>query len=161
MLTYTMTYTTLKDKAREFLAATGLTTEEFDYLLPAFAIAHHDCPPQLPTIRSTQPTKRQQASRASVALEAAAKAPCTPWKTSCCLSWPTRRPIPCKPCRGVNAHKMQPSNGKRDHYSGKKKAHTDKNLLLVNEHTGKVAYLGPTIAGKTHDKKAAAEAQLS
>ena len=45
-------------------------------------------------------------------------------------------------------------------YSGKKKAHTDKNLLLVNETTRKVVYLGPTIAGKTHDKKAADEAAL-
>src|SRR5215510_13946005 len=39
------------------------------------------------------------------------------------------------------------------HYSGKKKAHTDNNLLLVNENTRTVSYLGPTIAGKTHDKK--------
>jgi Helix-turn-helix of DDE superfamily endonuclease/DDE superfamily endonuclease len=49
----------------------------------------------------------------------------------------------------------------KEHYSGKKKAHTDKNLLLVNEHTGKVVYLGPTIAGKTHDKKAADEDQIA
>jgi hypothetical protein len=48
----------------------------------------------------------------------------------------------------------------REHYSGKKKAHTDKNLLLVNEMTGKVAYLGPTVAGKMHDKKAADEAKI-
>jgi len=48
----------------------------------------------------------------------------------------------------------------RSHYSGKKKAHTDKNLLLVNEQTGKVAYLGPTEAGKKHDKNAADEAQV-
>jgi hypothetical protein len=45
----------------------------------------------------------------------------------------------------------------REHYSGKKKTHTDKNILLVNETTTKVVYLGPTIAGKTHDKKAADE----
>ena len=43
----------------------------------------------------------------------------------------------------------------REHYSGKKKAHTDKNILLVNETTSKVVYLGPTEPGKTHDKKAA------
>jgi hypothetical protein len=41
----------------------------------------------------------------------------------------------------------------KGHYSGKKKTHTDKNLLLVNEDTGKVAYLSPTGPGKTHDKK--------
>src|SRR5438034_408280 len=45
-------------------------------------------------------------------------------------------------------------------YSGKKKTHTDKNLVLVNEHTTKVVYLGPTVAGKTHDKKAADAAQI-
>ena len=38
------------------------------------------------------------------------------------------------------------------HDSGKK-THTDKNLLLVNEDTGKGAYLRPTGPGKTHDQK--------
>ncbi len=55
----------------------------------------------------------------------------------------------------------QETTQQRAHYSGKKKAHTDKNLLLVNEHSGKVAYLGPTLSGKTHDKKAADEAALT
>ena len=49
----------------------------------------------------------------------------------------------------------------REHYSGKKKTHTDKNILLVNETTGKVIYLSPTVAGKTHDKKAADEAAIA
>lgn len=55
-------------------------------------------------------------------------------------------------------HRSGPTIG---HYSGKKKTHTDKNLLPVNEHTGKVVYLGPAIAGKTHDKKAADAAQIT
>jgi DDE superfamily endonuclease/Helix-turn-helix of DDE superfamily endonuclease len=46
-------------------------------------------------------------------------------------------------------------------YSGKKKTHTDKNLLLVNENTGKVVYLSPTVEGKKHDKKLADESQIS
>jgi hypothetical protein len=37
----------------------------------------------------------------------------------------------------------------------------DKNILLVNETTSKVVYLGPTVAGKTHDKKAADEAKMT
>lgn len=41
------------------------------------------------------------------------------------------------------------------HYSGKKKTHTDKNLLVVNGQTKRVLYLGPTEPGKTHDKKLA------
>src|SRR5712692_7231945 len=48
----------------------------------------------------------------------------------------------------------------QEHDSGKKKTHTDKNLLLVNEHTDKVVYLGPTVAGKKHDKKAADEGEI-
>ena len=32
--------------------------------------------------------------------------------------------------------------------------------MLVNAHTTKVVYLGPTVAGKTHDKKAADAAQI-
>ena len=47
------------------------------------------------------------------------------------------------------------------HYSGKKKAHTDKNILLVNANTKKVVYLSPTVAGTTHDKKATDDAQLT
>lgn len=47
------------------------------------------------------------------------------------------------------------------HYSGKKKTHTDKNILLVNEHSSKVVYLSATVAGKTHDKKAADEAEIA
>ncbi len=46
-------------------------------------------------------------------------------------------------------------------YSGKKKAHTDKNILLVNEHTKKVVYLSPTVEGKKHDKKATEEAAIA
>ena len=48
----------------------------------------------------------------------------------------------------------------QEQYSGKKKTHTDKNILLVNEHTDKVVSLGPTVAGKKHDKKAADEGEI-
>lgn len=41
------------------------------------------------------------------------------------------------------------------HYSGKKKAHSDKNVVIVQTQTKRVAYLSPTYAGKTHDKKVA------
>ena len=45
-------------------------------------------------------------------------------------------------------------------YSGKKKAHTDKNILLVNENTKKVVYLSATTEGKKHDKKLAEESLI-
>lgn len=49
----------------------------------------------------------------------------------------------------------------KEHYSGKKKAHTDKNLVVVNQNSGKIAYLSPTVAGKKHDKKMADEAEIA
>src|SRR5712692_6443594 len=63
---------------------------------------------------------------------------------------------------GTERRRQRPTNAaqQQEQYSGKKKTHTDKNLLLVNEHTDKVIYLGPTVAGKTHDKQAADQAQI-
>lgn len=46
-------------------------------------------------------------------------------------------------------------------YSGKKKCHTVKNVVVVNETTSKVVYLGPTEPGATHDKTAADQADLT
>jgi hypothetical protein len=43
------------------------------------------------------------------------------------------------------------------YYSGKKKAHTVKNLIVGGLHTRKVNYLSPTYEGKRHDKKIADE----
>jgi hypothetical protein len=40
-----LSYEMLKDKAREFLAATGLRGEEFQQLLPAFKSAYEKCYP--------------------------------------------------------------------------------------------------------------------
>jgi hypothetical protein len=40
-----LTYTTLKVRPREFLAATGLTHEEFLRVLPAFVTAYTTCYP--------------------------------------------------------------------------------------------------------------------
>jgi hypothetical protein len=52
-------------------------------------------------------------------------------------------------------------NKQREKYSGKKKTHTDKNLILVNENTKKVVYLSETVEGKMHDKKLADKSQIS
>ena len=48
----------------------------------------------------------------------------------------------------------------KEQYSGKKKAHTDKNRVLVNGHSQKVVDLSPTQPGKKHDKKLADEAAI-
>ena len=47
------------------------------------------------------------------------------------------------------------------HYSGKKKMHADKNIVLVNTQTQQVSFLGQTLAGSVHDKTAAEHAQIA
>jgi len=63
---------------------------------------------------------------------------------------------------GTERRRQRPHDAAQQtaHYSGKKKAHTDKNLLLVNVHSRKVVYLSPTEGGKKHDKKIADEQAL-
>jgi len=56
--------------------------------------------------------------------------------------------------RPVNEEKQ------REKYSGKRKTHTDKNLLLVNENTRRVVYLSETAEGKMHDKKLADKSRI-
>jgi hypothetical protein len=64
---------------------------------------------------------------------------------------------------GTERRRQRPKNPEKqaDHNSGKKKAHPDKNILLVNAHSQKVVYLGAARAGKTHDKKAADAAEIA
>ena len=47
------------------------------------------------------------------------------------------------------------------HYSGKKKIHTDKNLVVVNVRSKRVGFLSSTYAGKAHDKKIADVEQIA
>ena len=63
---------------------------------------------------------------------------------------------------GTERRRQRPKNPEKQvlHYSGKKKAHSDKNLIIVNRRSGRVGYPGPTHAGKTHDKKMADQEQL-
>ena len=63
---------------------------------------------------------------------------------------------------GTERRRQRPTEASKQtaHYSGKKKAHTEKNVLLINAYTSKVVYLSPTVAGRTHDKKAADDADL-
>jgi hypothetical protein len=58
---------------------------------------------------------------------------------------------------GTERRRQRPKNAEKQalHYSGKKKAHSDKNVVVVNTATRRVGYLSQTYAGKTHDKKIA------
>jgi hypothetical protein len=64
---------------------------------------------------------------------------------------------------GTERRRQRPKDAEKqtEHYSGKKKTHTDKNLLLVNAQTQKVVYLGPTTPGTHHDKKMADEEAIA
>jgi hypothetical protein len=58
---------------------------------------------------------------------------------------------------GTERRRQRPKNPEKQrlHYSGKKKAHSDKNVVVVNARSKRVGYLSGTYAGKTHDKKVA------
>jgi hypothetical protein len=64
---------------------------------------------------------------------------------------------------GTERRRQRPkdSTQQAQHYSGKKKTHSDKNIVIVNRRSKRVGYLGPTRAGKTHDKKMADEEQIT
>ena len=205
-----LNYNQLKDRPRELLAATGLSTEESEQLLPAFETAYRKRYPPEQT-QSGKARQRQAGAGAKAKLASFADKllfilvyqKTNPLQTmhalQFCLSqaqsnyW-IHRLLPVlqqalqqmghAPEReasqvaisalaqeggpdllidGTERRRQRPQDAKeqREHYSGKKKAHTDKNILLVNEHSRKVVYLSPTVAGKTHDKKAADAAQIA
>ena len=56
---------------------------------------------------------------------------------------------------GTERRRQRPKDPEKQalHYSGKKKTHTDKNVVIANTQTKRVGYLSQTYAGKTHDKK--------
>lgn len=64
---------------------------------------------------------------------------------------------------GTDRRRQRPKSPEKQalHYSGKKKTHSDKNLVIVNTQSKRVAYLSPTQGGKTHDKKIADSEQIS
>jgi DDE superfamily endonuclease/Helix-turn-helix of DDE superfamily endonuclease len=63
---------------------------------------------------------------------------------------------------GTERRRQRPKKAEKQklHYSGKKKAHTDKNVLVVSGSSERVLFLSGTYAGKVHDKRVADEAHL-
>jgi len=196
-----LTYSTLQDRPREFLAATSLTHEEFARMLPAFAAAYAVL---YPPDKTWAGKVRQRRSGGG------AKGILSPMQDKLLFILVYQKTNPLQTMHGLQFELSQPQTHywihhllpvlqhalatlgmaperdasrvatsplalegapdgvldgtdaaqQKELYSGKKKTHTDKNLVLVNEHTTKVVYLGPTVAGKTHDKKAADAAQI-
>jgi hypothetical protein len=47
------------------------------------------------------------------------------------------------------------------HYSGNKKAYSDKNVVIMHTRSKRVAIMGPTWPGTTHDKNAADQERIA
>ena len=58
---------------------------------------------------------------------------------------------------GTERRRQRPKDAEKQalHYSGKKKTHTDKNVIISNARTNRVSFLSKTYPGKAHDKKIA------
>lgn len=63
---------------------------------------------------------------------------------------------------GVERRRQRPHDRELQamHYSGKKKAHSDKNIVVVSTQTKRVSFLSPTLPGCVHDKKLADHADI-
>ena len=81
-----------------------------------------------------------------------------PARDASCVAVPplTVEGAPALAIDGTERRRQRPTDAAwhQDHSSGTKPAHTDKPIVVSNEHTGQVVSLGPTIPGKTHDKQA-------
>jgi hypothetical protein len=64
---------------------------------------------------------------------------------------------------GTERRRQRPKNPEkqRRHYSGQKKTHSDKNVVLVEAQRPRIGFLSQTCPGKTHDKKIADQAGIS
>ncbi len=203
-------YVELKEKPREFLAATGLTDEEFQCLLPNFAQAYWELSPPKPKPAKKKKQRKAGGGRKGQLSEIADKLlfvlvyeKTAPLQTLHGLHFGMsqtqagywiHRLLPVlqaalsqmgmKPERNAGrvAESLEAVAGganlsldgterriqrpldeqqQREKYSGKKKTHTEKNLLLINENTRRVVYLSETVEGKKHDKKLAEESRIS
>jgi hypothetical protein len=58
---------------------------------------------------------------------------------------------------GTERRRQRPKSPEKQalHYSGKKKAHTDKNVVIATLPRNRIDFLGKTCVGQTHDKKIA------
>jgi hypothetical protein len=79
--------------------------------------------------------------------------------------WARRQPRGARPrliLDGTERRRQRPKSPEKQalHYSGKKKAHCDKNLVLLDLDSQCLDFVSRTYAGTTHDKKMADQEQL-
>ena len=63
---------------------------------------------------------------------------------------------------GTDRRRSRPKNPEKQalHYTGRRKAHTDKNVLIATRSTKRIAFLSTTEAGTVSDKKVAEQAGI-
>ncbi len=63
---------------------------------------------------------------------------------------------------GTDRRRSRPKNPEKQalHYTGRRKAHTDKNVLIATRSTKRIAFLSATNAGAISDKKLAEQASI-
>jgi len=203
-------YADLTDHPREFLAATGLTREEFERLVPVYRTSYAEQYPVHLTAKGkvrqrqsgggSKGILRQDAERLLFTLVylktnplqtmqglqfGLSQAQANYWihrllpvvraaldqlellperdGAAVATSVLALAGTPDLALDGTERRRQRPQDpaAQKAHDSGKKKAHTAKNIVLINESTHKVVYLGPTEAGAKHDKKAADAAALA
>jgi hypothetical protein len=64
---------------------------------------------------------------------------------------------------GTERRRQRPKDREKQalHYSGKKKTHSDRNVVLLDAPSERIEFLSPTYPGKVHDKKIADEQQIA
>ncbi len=64
---------------------------------------------------------------------------------------------------GTERRRQRPKSPEKQalHYSGKKKIHTDKNVIIATAKKKRISYLSQTYPGKTHDKNVADTENIS
>jgi hypothetical protein len=64
---------------------------------------------------------------------------------------------------GTERRRQRPKNPEKQalYYSGRKKTHSEKNVVIANRKTKRIGYLSQTYAGKTQDKKVVAQERIA
>jgi hypothetical protein len=175
-------YATLKKNPRKLLALTGLTKAEFEEVLPAFREALADRFPEpkreirqrapgggrkptypLQVVQGemfgmSQPTTSQWIDKLlPVLADALDRLGYLPEREGQFVAVTERRSrgeLADLTIDGVERRRNRPKDSvkQRVFYSGKKKGHYDKNVIVADTRSCRVGYLSPTMPGSVHDK---------
>jgi hypothetical protein len=170
-----ITYSVLQNDRREFLALTGLTLKEFQLLLNAFTAAYGRRYPRDRTLADRPRQRCAGGGRKGVLSQPGVNywihrlLPVLREALDRLGVLPERDPDDFARSRtaagteprliidGTERRRQRPKDPEKQalHYSGKKKAHTDKNVLIVDLRRRDVDFLSRTHVGKAHDKRIA------